>query len=119
MRRAHRAHRNSRPHLRRPAVSRYPRKGGLGGKPRFPSEAFTGASTLAGGTLASVKLVFDAEPIHAVAKCPERDAEHFRGRGAVVVGSLERVQNGLALDRIEPLLQGQSTLVGALRRPAP
>src|SRR5215213_5067306 len=48
-----------------------------------------------------VKLVLDAEPFHAVTQRAERDAEQLRGGSTVVVGSIERIQNGLALHCVE------------------
>src|SRR4051812_5403235 len=55
-----------------------------------------------------VKLVFDAEPFHAIAQRPERYAEHFCGSRSVVVRLLKRIENRFALYRVQTLLKRQT-----------
>src|SRR5689334_2451869 len=55
-----------------------------------------------------VKLVFDAEPFHAIAQRPERYAEHFCGSRSVVMRLLERIENRLALYRVQTFLKRQT-----------
>src|SRR3954463_16561181 len=43
----------------------------------------------------------DVEALHAVAQLPEGDAEELRGRGAIEAGFRERLEDRLALDRIQ------------------
>src|SRR5258706_9739007 len=55
-----------------------------------------------------VQLFLDTEALHAVAQRAEGDAEQFRRGGAVVVRLLERIEDRLALDRVQLLRQRPS-----------
>src|SRR5689334_5458245 len=57
------------------------------------------------GSALRIELFVDAQALHAIAQGPEGDAEELRRRSAVVAGLLQRVENGLALQRIELLGQ--------------
>src|SRR5262245_38755761 len=70
------------------------------------------------GSALGIELFLDAEPFHAIAQRAECDAQELGGRGAVVVGLLERVENRLALDGVQALLQRQAgDLLRRGRRP--